>query len=54
MPTALPWGEWLPEDAEFPVTGKSVKSQLSSVPPQVPPGDGSRPQWEPTFRLAGI
>ena len=30
--TALPWGEWLPEDAEFPVTGKSVKSQLSSVP----------------------
>lgn len=30
--TALPWAEWLPEDAEFPVDGKSVKSQLSSVP----------------------
>lgn len=29
---ALPWAEWLPEDAEFPVIGKSVKSQLSSVP----------------------
>lgn len=30
--TALPWAEWIPEDAEFPVIGKSVKSQLSSVP----------------------
>lgn len=30
--TALPWADWLPEDAEFPVIGKSVKSQLSSVP----------------------
>ena len=29
---ALPWEEWLPADAEFPVTGRSVKSQLSSVP----------------------
>ena len=29
---ALPWAEWLPEDALFPVIGKSVKSQLSSVP----------------------
>lgn len=29
---ALPWEEWLPVDAEFPVTGKSVKSQLFSVP----------------------
>ncbi len=29
---ALPWHEWLPKNAEFPVTGKSVKSQLSSVP----------------------
>lgn len=29
---ALPWADWLPEDAEFPVIGKSVKSQLSSVP----------------------
>ncbi|MFC4617713.1 class I SAM-dependent RNA methyltransferase [Camelliibacillus cellulosilyticus] len=29
---ALPWGEWLPINAEFPVTGKSVKSQLYSVP----------------------
>ncbi|UWG97211.1 class I SAM-dependent RNA methyltransferase [Dehalobacter sp. DCM] len=28
---ALPWEEWLPVDAEFPVTGKSVKSQLFSV-----------------------
>ena len=29
---ALAWEEWLPADAEFPVTGRSVKSQLSSVP----------------------
>lgn len=29
---ALPWPDVLPEDAEFPVDGKSVKSQLSSVP----------------------
>jgi len=29
---ALPWADWLPEDAEFPVDGKSIKSQLSSVP----------------------
>ncbi len=29
---ALPWEEWLPLDARFPVTGKSVKSQLHSVP----------------------
>ena len=28
----LPWEEWLPENAEFPVAGKSVKSILSSVP----------------------
>lgn len=29
---ALPWPDWLPEDAVFPVQGKSVKSKLSSVP----------------------
>lgn len=29
---ALPWPEWLPMDANFPVNGKSVKSQLASVP----------------------
>ena len=29
---ALPWHEWLPRDAEFPVSGKSVKSKLHSVP----------------------
>jgi len=28
---ALPWEEWLPEDANFPVQGKSIKSQLYSV-----------------------
>lgn len=28
----LPWEEILPENAEFPVTGKSVKSKLFSVP----------------------
>lgn len=28
---ALPWGEWIPENAEFPVIGKSVKSKLFSV-----------------------
>ncbi len=28
---ALPWHDWLPADAEFPVTGKSVKSKLFSV-----------------------
>jgi putative N6-adenine-specific DNA methylase len=29
---ALPWDEWIPEDAEFPVEGKSIDSKLSSVP----------------------
>ncbi|MBP7332321.1 MAG: class I SAM-dependent RNA methyltransferase [Firmicutes bacterium] len=29
---ALPWPDWLPENAAFPVNGKSVKSQLHSVP----------------------
>lgn len=29
---ALPWEEWLPEDAVFPVEGKSVNSKLFSVP----------------------
>ena len=29
---ALPWGDILPGDAEFPVDGNSVSSQLSSVP----------------------
>lgn len=29
---AIPWGDWLPVDAEFPVTGRSVKSTLTSVP----------------------
>lgn len=29
---ALPWEEFLPEDAMFPVEGKSIQSQLSSVP----------------------
>ena len=29
---ALPWPDWLPEDAEFPVVGKAVRSQLMSVP----------------------
>lgn len=29
---ALPWDEWLPENAQFPVDGKSVDSKLSSVP----------------------
>lgn len=28
---ALPWGDFLPENAEFPVTGKSHKSKLFSV-----------------------
>lgn len=28
----LPWEEWLPRDAAFPVKGRSVQSQLSSVP----------------------
>ncbi|EGW38021.1 class I SAM-dependent RNA methyltransferase [Desulfosporosinus sp. OT] len=27
----LPWEDWLPEDANFPVQGKSIKSQLFSV-----------------------
>lgn len=30
--TALPWNQWLPADAQFPVTGKSVRSQLHHVP----------------------
>lgn len=29
---ALPWPEWIPGDGEFPVEGRSHKSQLSSVP----------------------
>ena len=29
---ALPWEKWIPADATFPVTGRSIKSQLSSVP----------------------
>lgn len=29
---ALDWHDWLPKHAEFPVDGKSQKSQLSSVP----------------------
>ena len=28
----LAWEDWLPVEAEFPVSGRSVKSQLSSVP----------------------
>ena len=28
---AIPWEEWLPKDAEFPVTGKCVKSTLMSI-----------------------
>lgn len=28
---ALPWEDWIPADGEFPVQGKSVKSQLFSV-----------------------
>ncbi|MBS3976821.1 MAG: class I SAM-dependent RNA methyltransferase [Syntrophomonadaceae bacterium] len=29
---ALPWADWIPEDGNFPVEGKSVKSTLYSVP----------------------
>jgi putative N6-adenine-specific DNA methylase len=29
---ALPWEEWIPENAEFPVEGYSLKSKLHSVP----------------------
>ena len=29
---AIRWSDWLPVDAEFPVTGRSVKSTLTSVP----------------------
>ncbi|MEL6106117.1 MAG: bifunctional 23S rRNA (guanine(2069)-N(7))-methyltransferase RlmK/23S rRNA (guanine(2445)-N(2))-methyltransferase RlmL [Planctomycetota bacterium] len=29
---AIHWGDWMPIDASFPVTGRSIKSQLSSVP----------------------
>lgn len=29
---ALPWEEWIPANGEFPVEGRSHKSQLSSVP----------------------
>lgn len=28
---ALPWDDWLPENAEFPVEGKSIQSKLFSV-----------------------
>ncbi len=30
--TALPWHQWIPADGAFPVDGKSIDSQLSSVP----------------------
>jgi 23S rRNA (guanine2445-N2)-methyltransferase / 23S rRNA (guanine2069-N7)-methyltransferase len=29
---ALPWEQWIPRDFAFPVDGRSVRSQLSSVP----------------------
>jgi len=29
---ALPWDEWIPENAQFPVIGKSVSSKLASIP----------------------
>ena len=29
---ALPWDRWIPPDGAFPVVGRSLKSQLSSVP----------------------
>src|SRR6185436_4360839 len=29
---ALPWEEWIAPDAGIPVRGRSIKSQLSSVP----------------------
>lgn len=29
---ALPWAEWLPADAKFPVSGKAVRSQLHNEP----------------------
>lgn len=29
---ALPWPDWLPADASFPVVGKAVRSRLMSVP----------------------
>lgn len=28
---AIPWGDWLPEDARFPVEGRSVRSTLFSI-----------------------
>ena len=28
---AIPWGDWLPEDARFPMDGRSVKSTLFSI-----------------------
>ncbi|MEM1228681.1 MAG: bifunctional 23S rRNA (guanine(2069)-N(7))-methyltransferase RlmK/23S rRNA (guanine(2445)-N(2))-methyltransferase RlmL [Planctomycetota bacterium] len=29
---SIPWGQWIPGDASFPVTGRSIQSTLSSVP----------------------
>lgn len=28
----LPWDQWIPKNAQFPVNGRSIKSQLHSVP----------------------
>lgn len=30
--SAVPWEQWLPVDADFPVNGRSIRSRLSSVP----------------------
>ncbi len=29
---SLPWEQWIPANGQFPVSGRSIKSQLSSVP----------------------
>ena len=40
---AIPWEEYLPRDAAFPVKGYSISSQLQRCPPASP--SSKRPWW---------
>jgi len=61
---SLAWHEWLPRDAAFPVAGRSIKSQLTSVPAcqravkkaivealQAAHGTTTLPETGPTYKM---